>query len=199
MLEKLLMITKLRPHLGAPVPSSFFLLPRVSLGGRADFRALLSCCWVSVVQDVHPSGAGVKLDKRSGHVGSTEEGGPGWPLANWEWLPCGDDTESALEAEDGLGVGSGEGALEEAVACALAQTDQALDDRGLQVIWMGWFSTHTSPPSLTTPSERTRPLPRHFLLHYLFVFSLCHFLESEMLLFLSSSLCHLPSARMQAY
>lgn len=193
------MLTKLKSHLGAPVPSSFFLLPRVSLGGRADFRALLSCCWVSVVQDVLCSGAGVELDKSSGHVGSTEEGGPGWPLANWERLPCGDDTESALEAEDGSGVGSGEGALEEAVACALAQTDQASDDRGTPSHLDGLVLNSHIPPSLTTPSECTWPLPHHFLLHHLVVFSLYHFLESEMLLFLSSSLCHLPSARIQAY
>lgn len=117
------MFTKLRPHLGTPrSPSCFFLLPWFCTGGRGDLGSAFFMLGIM--------GWPVRRRRASGHLGSTEEGCPDRPLADWEQLPCGGKREPALQAEEG--VGEGWGGILEAVACALVQRiDQVLYDHGI--------------------------------------------------------------------
>lgn len=141
---------------------------------------------------------GVKPGKGAGHLGGTAEGHPTWPLADWDQLPCGDDTEPASQAEEELGEGwwwrghfGGGGGM---CACTEArprigpsQDCKSLGRAGPQ------FSYHCLP--LTTPSKDVWPLPLS-LPYPPVAFSLWHFSQSETLLLLSFSRRHLCPARM---
>lgn len=71
----------------------------------------------------------VKPGKGAGRPGGTVERHPSWPLADWDRLPCGDDTEPASQAEEELGEGWW---------CAHAQRlDHVLDRHRIASRWEG--------------------------------------------------------------
>ena len=63
---------------------------------------------------------GLRLEKGSGHLGSTEEEHPSWPLADQTGFPVEVVGSQPRRQKRNWGRGDGgEGILEEAVACAL--------------------------------------------------------------------------------
>lgn len=133
MLEKWLMFTKLRPHLGAPAqsPPAFSSLPGspheagVTSGPRsldAGHRGR-----VGVLQ-----WSGVKLERSSEHLGNREKG-----------LVLGVPVEMILSQPYGQKKDRGGGHLEEAELMHMRRGETVCwTTTELHVFRMGWFSTH---------------------------------------------------------